>query len=163
MNKLHKYINSNDTDINIRKYYPIGIKYYPKYIIRTYIKKYPTNYFEIGFIYQFYYNDYELMHNYYNKAIDEGNSKAMNNLGYYYEHIEKNYELMKKYYLDAIKLGNTYAMDSLGHYYDCENNYTEMKYYYMSAIKLNYKICMNNILDYYKKKLIFIMHNITSM
>ena len=87
----------------------------------------------------------------------------MNNLGYYYECIEKNYELMKKYYLDAIKLGNTYAMDSLGHYYDCENNYTEMKYYYMSAIKLNYKICMNNILDYYKKKLIFIMHNITSM
>ena len=114
MDRLQKII-----DKHINQYYHNNaefIKYIPKYIIKLYIKKNKKKYYEIGYIYQFYYNNDDLMHKYYNKAIDEGDSNAMNNLGDYY-FTEKNYDLMKKYYLDAIKLGHLLSINNLYYYY----------------------------------------------
>ena len=80
MNRLQKLI-----DNSYNKYITQCIKFIPKYIIKLYIKCNPNKYYELGFIYQYYYKNYELMHQYYNKAIAECNSNAMRNLGYYYQ------------------------------------------------------------------------------
>mgnify|MGYP000684061917 CR=1 FL=1 len=57
--------------------------------------------------------NYEEMKKYYLRAIEKGDSTAMNNLGLYHENITKNYEEMKKYYLMAIEKGNNYSMSNL--------------------------------------------------
>ena len=116
MNRLQKIINNlhNNYLYNLS----IFIKYIPKYIIKKYIKCNPKKYYELGYIYQFYYKNYELMHECYNKAIDEeSNSSAMSNLGNYYQYTEYNYELMKKYYIMSIKLGLHDAYINLIYYY----------------------------------------------
>ena len=117
MDKLHNFINNSKLD-----WYPWYndfeiINTYPKYLIRTYIKTNPNNYFELGFIYQFYYKNYDLMKKYYDMAIVLGNSDAMIYLAIYYQYIENNYELMKKYYMMAIKLGKPYTYIDLLRYY----------------------------------------------
>ena len=93
----------------------IHIKYIPKYIIRTYIRRNPHKYFEIGFIYQYYYKNYERMYEYYNKAMDDTNTLVQ--LGLYYQYINYNYKKMKEYFMKAVELGNADAMHFLGYFY----------------------------------------------
>ena len=157
-----------------------NFKYIPKYIIRAYIRKNPHKYFEIGFIYQYYYENYKKMYEYYIKAMDNANTLV--HLGCYYAAIEKyeiakdyymqaielghmeamtyvalyyaeieDYSLMKKYYLDAIALGNINALHCLGNYYHyTEHNYDLMKQYYIGAIKLNNNVSIKYMKYYYK-------------
>ena len=148
MNRLQKLIDNSH--LYIFKYNLCQLTI-PNYIIKLYIKCNPNKYYEIGFIYQFYYKNYELMHKYYNKAIDEGNSNAMKYLGYYYERIN-NYDLMKKYYLDAIKLGNSMAMTYLVDYYHhfTEYHYDLIKKYYLYEIGLVNSNAMYNLDQYYQ-------------
>jgi hypothetical protein len=86
---------------------------------------------------------------YYLKAIEKGNSVAMNNLGEYYEYKEKNYEQMKIFYLKAISLGNTGAMFRLSLYYEnTEKNYELAKKYYLLLLNID-EIGFNYYFRYY--------------
>jgi TPR repeat protein len=82
------------------------------------------------------------MQYYFEKAIEKGNTTAMNNLGKYYYEI-KNYEKMKKYYLMAIYNGNTYAMNNLGKYYYEIKNYDNMEKCYLMAVEHGDTTAMN--------------------
>ena len=124
MDKLHKYINNY-------KY----ISHYPKYIIKKYIKTYPNNYFEIGYIYEYYYINCDKMKKYYMLAINSGNSNAMYFLGTYYGFIKKEYDYMKAYLIAAMELGNLNAIIQLGNYYHNEQDYKLMHKYYNMIIE----------------------------
>lgn len=69
----------------------------------------------LGFYYQHIAKNYDLMMNYYLRAIELGNSSSMNNLGYHYKAVE-DFNLMKKYYLMSLELGNQRAIDHLFNY-----------------------------------------------
>ena len=113
MDKVQKFIKNSHklkySDILIH------IQYIPKYIIRKYIKSNQFKYFEIGFIYQYYYRNYKRMHEYYDKAIDDANTLVQ--LGLYYQYINYNYKKMKEYFMKAVELGNADAMHFLGYFY----------------------------------------------
>ena len=111
------------------------------------MEKFPNNYFEIGNIYELYYNNYDKMEEYYKL----GDSKAYNKLGSYYEYIS-NYNLMKKFYKMAIDLGNSDAMSSLGYYYQINNNIELMKEYYNMAIELGSTRPLTYMAYYYMLK-----------
>ena len=150
MDKVKKYINKLYKSYKLYNYHlqvPEQIKYIPKYIIRTYIRRNPHKYFEIGFIYQYYYKNYERMYEYYNKAIDDAN--ILVHLGLYYENIENDYDKMKNYYLkkDDLDGAALYLMGFYYHYY--EKKYDLMQYYYMIAIKLNDTFSIFDIKYYY--------------
>ena len=177
MDKVQRFIN------NAHKLYyphelPKNITHIPKYVIRTYIRSNPHKYFEIGCIYQYYYHNYDRMHEYYQKTRDD--AYKLLHLGLYYKYMDNdkmkeymkkavklgnadamtylasyeyiNRDLMKKYYLDAIALGNSNAMFRLGNYYQfIENNYDLMKKYYLDAIALGNTDAMNFLGNYYKQ------------
>ena len=72
----------------------------------------------------------------YEKAIELGNSWAMNNLGVMYdkgEGVEQDYQKAKELYEKAIKLGNSQAMNNLGIMYDKGNGVNQD---YQKAIEL---------------------------
>ncbi len=58
--------------------------------------------------------NYFLAEKFFKRAIEAGNSKALNNLGYYYQHTEKNYFQAEECYRRAIEVGNTTAESNLG-------------------------------------------------
>ena len=88
----------------------------------------------------------------YEKAIEKGNSKAMNNLGVYYYDI-KDYNNMIKYFLMAIDNGDVYSMNNLGGYYYEIKDYENMEKYYLMAIKSQNTnpMILNRLIDYYNE------------
>ena len=97
-----------------------------------------------GLYYQYIIGNYEIMKNYYLKAIELNNSFSMCNLGNYYRTIN-DYDKMKKYYLMAINLNNDFAMANLGSYYATnEIDYDLMGKYYLMAISNNNSIIAKN-------------------
>ena len=125
------------------------IQYIPKYVIKKFIRDNPYKYFELGFIYQYYFKKYKRMHEYYNKSLEDANTLV--HLGLYYEN---NYSYNKdiEYYKKAVELGNADAMFYLGYYYDCINinNNDLMKKYYLHAIELGNRKAMFHLGHYYK-------------
>ena len=103
-------------------------------------------------IHQYKIKDYCRMKEYYQMAINKGNSNAMNNLGVYYEAVEKDYDKMKQYYQMAVSKGNSSAMCNLGNYYKkVEKDYQQMKKYYGMAIDAGNSSAMYNLGNYYKE------------
>ena len=143
MNKVQRFIN------NSRILYfeiPHQFKYIPKYIIRKFIRNNPHKYFEIGFIYQYYYKNYERLHEYYQKVMDNGNTLI--HLGIYYMHILN--KKSKEYFMRAVKLGNAAAMYYLGNYYDDRTKTDLAVDYYLDAIALGNSNAMCNLGQYYQ-------------
>ena len=142
MDRLHKYITYPFK-------YEFNINIFPKYIIKKYIKTYPHNNYELGYIYQYYYKNYNRMHEYYKQAINSGNSYAMLCLGAYYNDI-KNYDLMYIFYNMACKLNNSYAFHNLAFYYMYNvKNHDLAIQYFKRASELNNTNAMLELGRYY--------------
>ena len=92
----------------------------------------------LGYYYQFYNINYDLMKKYYLMAIEKNDCKAMTNIGLYYDEIEHNGILFTKYLMMAINNGYDLAMYNLGLKYLMIGQYNLMeKYYIMAAEKGN--------------------------
>jgi TPR repeat protein len=148
INELKK-INVNE-NYYTRKYYNLFINNII-FILDEKSECKSNDYFCLGCYYQFIEKKYEQMKIFYLKAIENGNSSAMNNLGCYYQDIEINYEQMKIFYLKAIEKGNIDAMVNLGYYYqNIEKNYEQMKIFYLKAIEKGSIDAMNELGEYYE-------------
>ena len=86
------------------------------------------------------------------KAAELGNKKAMNNLGVCYMYgqgCEKDLNLAFYWYKKAAELGNKIAMNNLGLCYEdgkgCEKDLNLAFYWYKKAAELGNKIAMNNL------------------
>jgi len=107
-------------------------------------------------IYYYYGLHYEMirksnkMIQYYQKAIDQGVSLAMNRLGYYY-YLQGDYKLMKKNYLLAIKNNNSNAVINMGIYYDDIMKYDKMKKFYLMAFEMGNIRGVHNLGLYYER------------
>ena len=126
------------------------IEEYYKTIDITKIEEEGNNY-KLGLYYQFINKNYELMKEYYNKAIIKDNCyDAFNNLGYHYMEIEKDYKKALTYYNLAIENNNFNAYNNIGlYYYNIEKKYEEAVYYFLLACDNNIYEAYNNIGLYY--------------
>ena len=86
----------------------------------------------LGRFYIDYNRNVEKMKYYYELAIENGNTGALNDLALYYEEIN-DFEMMKYYYELAIEQGSETAMYNLGKYYECKGNDEMAKKYYGMA------------------------------
>ena len=149
MDKVQRFINNSH-----KLYYSSGsknMKYIPQYIIRKYIRSNPHKYFELGFIYQYYYGNYERMHEYYNKSLDDANTLL--HLGLHYGYFAYNDKEMAECFKKAVKLGNSYAMTYLAVYYEAkEYDYNLTETYYLYAITLGNSEAMFYLGHYYDGK-----------
>ncbi len=86
------------------------------------------------------------------KAIEEGNPKAMNNLGWMYKHgqgVAQNYKKAKELYEKAVEKGHRKAMNNLAFMYQngqgMAQNYKKAKELYEKAVEKGYRTAMNNL------------------
>ena len=140
---------------------------YYQYIVDFY-SKYPENSYalnNLGYIYQEgntfggIKEDYEKAIELYEKAIELGNSHAMNNLAYKYKNgmgVEENYEKAIELYEKAIQLGNTSAMINLGFMYQYGNgvnpDYEKAFELYIMAYNLGDKNSLTRIKNTIEQK-----------
>ena len=159
MNKLHKLVNNPF-------YIENQILHFPEYIIRNYIKNNPNNYFEIGFIYQYYYKKYDLMQRYYKRAININNIINIKNVkpmiywGYYMYKIstvyDKDYSLLARPYGVVYMTEFEYVYKKYLAYYSCYllhtmNKYDHFKNYLLLFCKLQCKDSIKELTRFYKK------------
>lgn len=87
---------------------------------------------------------------YWEMAVDRGNTDAMYNLGYYYENEDEDNALCEEYYLQAISKGCVKAMDRLGTYYSKKLKYDKALEYWIMAVSHNCANSMEKLGFYYK-------------
>ena len=92
--------------------------------------------------------EYEKAEEYYLRAIESGDNKALNNLGNLYKE-QKEYEKAEEYYLRAIDTGNNDALFNLGNLYSIKKDYTKAEEYYLKAIDIGNNDALFNIGNLY--------------
>lgn len=95
-------------------------------------------------------NEYDKMRKYYEKAIEFGESMAMNNLAYYYS--SENNKLAEKYYQMAVSKGNNLAMHNLAVWYRNRRNDVETEKYFLMAIENGNRTSIRSLETYYRDR-----------
>ena len=101
--------------------------------------------------------NYQKAIEFYMRAIEKGNSKAMHHLAYMYVRgtgVKQNYKKAIKLYTLAIKKGNSKSMNNLAHMYQSgngvERNYQKAINLYIRAIEKELPASMNNLATMYR-------------
>lgn len=99
-------------------------------------RKNKTQLFYIGFVYHEFRKDFKKAEEYYQMAVEKGDTRAIFNLGNLYKNEYKDYKQAEEYYLIAIEKGDTKAMVNLGNLYNNEyKDYKKAEEYYLVAIE----------------------------
>ena len=103
--------------------------------------------FYLGVLYQEK-KEYSKAEEYYLKAIESGNTKALNNLGNVYKE-QKEYDKAEEYYLKAIESVDTGALRNLGILYKEQKEHDKAEEYYLKAIESGDTTLLNGFSWYY--------------
>ncbi len=100
----------------------------------------------LGFIYESGLQDIDNAHRHYLKAVEKGNTKAINNLAVLYENEYKDFEKAERFYLLAIEKGNVRSINNLGLlYYKKMKDYVKAQKYFELAIEKGFPFANINL------------------
>jgi len=154
MERLHEFIHKYNNAKTI--------KLFPKYVIKKYIKMHPHNYFEIGFINDYYIKNPDKAEEYYKKAIKKGNEAAMYYLGRFYLNWTDNIKGQETMYNKLIKKGVNKKLVAMAkfeiaeHIYINQNDdfnakiaFNKMHTYLLDAVKLDISKAIDTLASFY--------------
>lgn len=88
--------------------------------------------------------EYENAKEYYNKALEAGHTRALNNLGVLY-YDQKNYKKAEEYYIKALESGDNRALRNLGILYYKQKEYKKAEEYYLRSIDIGDNDALHNL------------------
>jgi len=88
--------------------------------------------------------EYNKAEEYYLKAVESGDTGALNNLGILHSE-QKEYNKAEEYYLKAVESGDTGALNNLGILHSEQKEYNKAEEYYLKAVESGDTGALNNL------------------